>query len=94
MPMPQYITNEKEQCFWLGQDLEYREVLEYGVSPPDIWLEDVGQRVRWGPEPILSQEGLHLSPLTEVPIVEENGAVLAQEDGSAAENYSKVEQAT
>ena len=55
-------------------------------------MEDVGQRVRWGPEPILAQEGLPLVPLMEALIeVKENGATLAQEDGTVVEDYDVVE---
>ena len=47
----------------------------------------MGQRVRWGLELLLAQEGPPLPPLTEAPIeIEENGATLAQEDGAMVED--------
>ena len=56
------------------------------VPPPDVLMEDVDQRVRWKPAPILAQEGPALSPFMEVPMeVEEEGAVTAQEYGSMVE---------
>ena len=46
-------------------------------------MEDVGQRVRWKPAPILAQEGPALSPFMGVPMeVEEESATLAQVDGA------------
>ena len=42
--------------------------------------------MRWGLEPILAQEGPTLVPFTEVPKeVEENDAMVVQEDGATAE---------
>ena len=56
-----------EKCFWQRQDLVSRKALELGVPPRDVQMEEVGERVMWGPaiEPVL--EGLPLVPLTEVP---------------------------
>ena len=86
------MTGEKEQCFWLRQDLKSREVLEYRVLPPDVWIEDMGLWVRWGPALILVQEGLPLAPLKEVVAeVEENGATPVQEDSAIAEDDAGVE---
>ena len=45
--------------------------------PTDIQMEDVGQRVRWSPDPVLLDEGLPLPPLGEVLMVVEDGAALA-----------------
>ena len=59
------MMDEEEECFWLGQDLESGEALEEGVLPLDVQIEEVGQRVMWGPEPVLAQEGPPLAPLTE-----------------------------
>ena len=42
-------------------------MLELGVLPLDIQMEEVGQQVTWGPEQVLVQEGPPLAPLTEVP---------------------------
>ena len=58
---------DKEEHFWLGQDLEPSEVLELGVLPPDVQMEEVGQWVSWGLELVLAQEGPRLAPLMEVP---------------------------
>ena len=59
------MMDEEEDCFWLGQDLESGEALEEGVLPLDVQIEEVGQRVMWGPELVLAQEGPPLAPLTE-----------------------------
>ena len=65
--MPQWMTYEEEERFWLGQDLESSEALELGIPPEDVQLEEVGQWVTWGLviEPAL--EGPPLAPLMEVP---------------------------
>ena len=48
-------------------------------------MENVGQQVRWAPEPILVQEGPPLALLIEEPMeVEEIGTVLVQEDDNTA----------
>ena len=53
-------------------------MLEYGVLPPTVQIEDVGQWVRWGPEPILAQEGPPLVPFIELPMeTKEDGIALA-----------------
>ena len=65
--MPQWISGKEEEHFWLGQDLEFSEALELGVLPKDIQLEEVGQRVMWGPAIELVPEGPALAPLKEVP---------------------------
>ena len=64
--MPQQMM-DKEECFWLGQDLESGKALELGVPPPDVQTEEVGQWVTWGLETVLAQEAPPLAPLTEVP---------------------------
>ena len=33
---------KEEEAFWLGLDLETGEVLEQGVPPQDVQMEDVG----------------------------------------------------
>ena len=60
-------------------------MLGLGVLPKDVQIEEVGERVTWGPaiEPAL--EGLPLVPLMEVPI-EESGAALAQEDDAVVDD--------
>ena len=83
--MLQWMMDEEEKCFWLGQNLESGEALELGIPPKNIQMEEVGERVTWGPalEPV--PEGLPLVPLTEVPI-KESGAMPVQEDGAMADN--------
>ena len=63
--MPRRMTNEEEKQFWLGQDLASGEVLELGILPKDVQMEEVGERVTWRPaiEPAL--ERLPLAPMTE-----------------------------
>ena len=48
-------------------------------------MEDVGQRVMWGPEPILAWEGPQLAPLKEA-LEEASGATPVQEDGATVED--------
>ena len=52
--MLQWMMGKEEERFWLGQDLESGEVLELGVPPKDVQMEEVGERVMWGPaiEPV------------------------------------------
>ena len=62
------------------------------VLSPDIWMKDVGERVRWGPEPILVQKSLPLVPLSEALMeVEASSTMPMQEDGAIAENDTMVE---
>ena len=74
--MLQWMTDEEEKHFWLGQDLESSEALELGVPPKDVQMEEVGERVMWGPVIELVPEGPPLAPLTGAPN-EESGATLA-----------------
>ena len=48
------IIEEEEGTFWHWLDLEMREELELGVLTPNIWLEDMGRQIPWGPEPELA----------------------------------------
>ena len=50
----------------------------------------MGQLVRWGPEPILVQEGPPLVPLGKVLMEVEDGTALVQEDGAAAEKKNSA----
>ena len=52
--MPQRMMAKEEETLWLRLDLEIGEVLAQGVPPPDVQMEDVGWRVRWGPELVLA----------------------------------------
>ena len=65
--MPRQMTVKEEEHFWHGQDLASSKALELGVPPEDVRMEEVGERVMWGPviEPAL--EGPPLTPLEEVP---------------------------
>ena len=65
--MPQQMMNEEEKRFWLGQDLVSGEVLELGVPPEDVQMEEVGKWVMWGLAIKPALEGSPLAPLTEVP---------------------------
>ena len=64
-------------------------MLEQGVLPLDIQMEEVGQQVTWGPEPVLAQEGPPLVPLMEV-LNEESGTALVQEDGAMVGNEATL----
>ena len=77
--MPQWMMDEADEHFWLGQDLESSRALEYGVPTPNVQMEEVGQQVMWRPAMNLVPEGPPLVPLMEVPN-EESGATQVQED--------------
>ena len=82
------MLGEKEERFWLRQDLESSKALELGVQPEDIQMEEVGEWVEWGPAIEPAPEGPPLAPLMEAPN-EESGATLAQKDGAKAyDNYT------
>ena len=83
--MPQQMTDEEVNRFWIGQDLVSGKALELGVPPKDVQMEEVGERVMWGPaiEPAL--EGPPLAPLVGVPN-EESGALLVQEGGAVVDD--------
>ena len=59
------MVDKKEEHFFLRQDLEPGEVLELGITPKDIQMEEVGKWVMWGPAIEPAPEGLPLAPLTE-----------------------------
>ena len=61
------------------------EVLELSIPTKDIQIEEVGERVMWGLTIEQAPEGPPLAPLTEA-LNAESGAVLAQEDGAAADD--------
>ena len=67
-------------------------MLEQGIPPTDVWMEDVGKWVRWGPESILAQAGPPLEPMGEVLMEVEEAAMPAQEDG-AMQNSTLAKQA-
>ena len=60
------MTDEEEKCFWLRQDLASSKVLEWGILPEDVQIEDVGEWVTWGPaiEPVLEGPPLVLDFVT------------------------------
>ena len=60
-------------------------MLELGILPKDVQMEEVGKWLMWGPavEPV--SEGPPLVPLTEA-LYEESSIALAQEDGAMADN--------
>ena len=64
--MPQQMTDEEEECFWLRPDLESGKALELGIPPKDIQVEEVGEQVMWGPAIEPGPEGPLLAPLTDV----------------------------
>ena len=65
--MLQWMTDEEEKHFWLGQDLVSGKALELGIQPKDVQMEEVGKWVTWGPAIEPMPEGPPLVPLTEVP---------------------------
>ena len=65
MPMLQWMTVEEEKRFWHGQDLASSEVLELGILPKDVQMEEIGERVMWGLVIQPAPEGPPLVPLTE-----------------------------
>ena len=75
--MPQRMMTE-EEAFWHGLDLETGEELELRVLPQDAWIEDMGQWVWWGPDPVLAQEGPPFPALGEEVIEVEGGTEQVQ----------------
>ena len=67
MPMLWRMMVEEEKHFWRGQDLASGKALELGVPPEDVQMEEVGERVTWGPAIEPAPEGLPLVPLGETP---------------------------
>ena len=65
IPMLQRKITEEEVAFWHGLDLEIGEELELGIPPLYVQLEDMSQRVWWGPEPEAAVERPPLIPLRE-----------------------------
>ena len=63
--MPQQMLGEKEEHFWLGQDLESGKALELSILPKDVQMEEVGEQVMWGPAIEPAPEGPPLAPLGE-----------------------------
>ena len=59
------MIDEEEKCFWLGQDLASSKVLELGIPPKDIQIEEVGKQVMWGLVIEPAPEGPPLVPLGE-----------------------------
>ena len=55
-------------------------------------MEDMVPQVRWRPTLVLAQEALPLAPFIEAPMeIEENGAMLVQEDSATAEDDAMAE---
>ena len=42
------MMDEEKKHFWLGQDLETGEVLELGILPEDVQMEEVSEQLTWG----------------------------------------------
>ena len=61
------MTVEKEKHFWCRQDLASGESLELGITPRDVQMEEVGERVTWGLAIEPAPEGLPLAPLGKAP---------------------------
>ena len=59
------MMDEEEKCFWLRQDLESGMVLELGVPPKDVQMEEMSERVMLGPVIEPASEGPPLAPLIE-----------------------------
>ena len=89
--MLQRMSTEEEVAFWHRLDMKMEEELELGVLPPDIWLEDVGQRVWWGPELELVPEAPALLALGAEQMEVDGGVELVQEDGATVEDDAMVE---
>ena len=64
--MPQRMLCKEEKCFWLEQDVESGKVLELGIPPEDIQIEEVGKQVMLGLAIELVPDGPPLAPLMEV----------------------------
>ena len=81
LPMPWRMSQLKEEDFWQGRDLTMGEELELGPPPLRVQLEEAGQRVPWGPEVELAEEGSPLAPLGP-GLMEVDGTEQALEDGA------------
>ena len=88
--MPQRMSRAQEENFWWGWDVAMGEELEMGPPPPTIQLEEVGQRVPWGPAVELAEEGPPLLPLGPGPM-EVDGAKQVPEDGATVEEATDKE---
>ena len=64
--MLQWMMYKKEERFWLGQDLESSKVLELGIPPEDVQMEEVCEQVTLGPAIEPAPESPPLAPLMEV----------------------------
>ena len=60
------------------------EELELGTPPPRVQLEEVGERIPWGPVVELAEEGSPLAPLGPGPM-EVDGTEQVVEDGVTVE---------
>ena len=89
--MLQRMLGKEEDAFWHGLNLKMGEELELVVPPRDIQIEDIGQRVWWGPEPKLVQEGLPFLALGAEIIEVEGGTKQVQEDGTMVEDDAMAE---
>ena len=87
------MTVKEEKHFWLGQDLASSKALELGVPPEDVQIEEVGERVMWGPAIEPASEGPPLAPLVEAPY-EETGAAPVQEGGATVDDDAAEETAS
>ena len=87
------MTVEEEERFWRGQDLVSSKALELGILPEDVQMEEVGERVTWGPAIEPAPEGPPLAPLGGVP-EEETGAVPVEEGGAVADDDAVEETAS
>ena len=80
----------EEESFWRGRDLMMGEELELGPPPPRVQLEEAGQRVPWGPEVELAEEGSPLAPLGP-GLMEVDSTEQAPEDGATVEEAADKE---
>ena len=61
-------------------------MLELGVPPEDIQMEEVGEQVMWGPDDRAGTRRPALGTLNGGALNEESGATLVQEDGAIADD--------
>ena len=90
LPILQRMSVAQEENFWWAWDVVTGEKLELGPPPPTIQLEEVGQRIPWGPAVELAEEGLPLSPLG-LGRMEVDGVEQAPEDSAMVEEATDEE---
>ena len=84
LPLPWQLSDEEEQRFWRGEDVEMGVDLGLGWPPPGIWPREVGRRLPRTRAQEPAREGSPLPPLEPGPM-DVDGAEQVPGDGGAVE---------